>query len=95
MASPLVRVLATVLLALSLGACGLVSSTPPPATPTDFPGLAGRFNSAGITVSNWVTRSLPAATTRPRTSASTSTSSATARPSSGTAPRSGRVPPPS
>lgn len=40
--------------ALVLGACGLVSSTPPPATPTDFPGLAGRFNAAGIVVSDWV-----------------------------------------
>lgn len=39
---------------LVLGACGLVSSTPPPATPTDFPGLAGRFNAAGIVVSDWV-----------------------------------------
>lgn len=49
------RILAlAAILALSLGACGLVSSTPPPATPTDFPGLAGRFNATGISVSDWV-----------------------------------------
>jgi len=54
---PRARLVAAVL-ALSSGAllagCGLVSSTAPPATPTDFPGLAGRFNTAGITVSDWV-----------------------------------------
>jgi hypothetical protein len=39
---------------LVLSACGTISSTAPPATPTDFPGLAGRFNAAGIEVSDWV-----------------------------------------
>ena len=41
---------ATVLIA----ACGTISTTPPPATPTDFPGLAGRLNVAGIQPSDWV-----------------------------------------
>ena len=49
------RILALVVVtALVACACGLVSSTPPPATPTDFPGLAGRFNATGIEVSDWV-----------------------------------------
>jgi hypothetical protein len=47
------------LLALLLGsallaACGTISTSPPPATPTDFPGLAGRLNAAGIKVADWV-----------------------------------------
>lgn len=37
-----------------LAACGTISTTPPPATPTDFPGLAGRLNAAGIKVADWV-----------------------------------------
>jgi hypothetical protein len=37
-----------------LGACGTISTTPPPATPTDFPGLAGRLNAAGIKLTDWV-----------------------------------------
>lgn len=37
-----------------LAACGTISTTPPPATPTDFPGLAGRLNAAGIKVEDWV-----------------------------------------
>jgi len=45
---------ALVLTALAVSGCGTISSTPPPATPTDFPGLAGRFNAAGIGVSDWV-----------------------------------------
>jgi hypothetical protein len=48
------RLLALLATTVALGGCGLVSSTPPPATPTDFPGLAGRFNAAGIVVSDWV-----------------------------------------
>jgi hypothetical protein len=41
-------------LAIGLAGCGLVSTSEPPGTPTDFPGLAGRLNAAGITVSGWV-----------------------------------------
>ncbi len=37
-----------------LAACGTISMTPPPATPTDFPGLTGRLNAAGIKVADWV-----------------------------------------
>lgn len=37
-----------------LGACGTISTSPPPATPTDFPGLAGRLNAAHIKVADWV-----------------------------------------
>ena len=48
------RLLALVAATLVLSACGTISSTAPPATPTDFPGLAGRFNAAGIEVSDWV-----------------------------------------
>jgi hypothetical protein len=39
---------------LLLAACGTISTTPPPATPTNFPGIAGRFNAAGIKLSDWV-----------------------------------------
>ncbi len=49
-----VRLLALVLTALVVSSCSTISSTAPPATPTDFPGLAGRFNAAGIEVSDWV-----------------------------------------
>jgi hypothetical protein len=40
--------------ALVLAGCGTVSFTQPPATPTDFPGLTGRLNAAGIKVSSFV-----------------------------------------
>jgi hypothetical protein len=48
--------LATILAAavIALAGCGTISMTPPPATPTDFPGLAGRLNAAGIKVADWV-----------------------------------------
>jgi hypothetical protein len=39
---------------LLAGACGTISMTSPPATPTDFPGLAGRLNAAGIKPADWV-----------------------------------------
>src|SRR4051812_21297299 len=39
---------------LALGACGTISFTEPPATPTDFPGLTGRLNAAGIKVGDFV-----------------------------------------
>jgi hypothetical protein len=38
-------------LALVVVACGIVSSSPPPATPTDFPGITGRLAAAQISVS--------------------------------------------
>lgn len=41
-------------LPLLLAACGTVSLTEPPATPTDFAGLTGRLNTAKITVSAYV-----------------------------------------
>jgi hypothetical protein len=50
----LALVVALVIGALAVSACGLVSSTAPPATPTDFPGLTGRLKVAGIEASNWV-----------------------------------------
>jgi hypothetical protein len=43
--------LATILLAAG---CGTIAMTAPPATPTDFPGLAGRLNAAGIEVADWI-----------------------------------------
>ncbi len=49
------RRLAALLVApVLIAACGTVSTTPPPATPTDFPGLAGRLNVAGIRAADWV-----------------------------------------
>lgn len=42
------------LLAIVVAACGTISTTAPPATPTDFAGIAGRLNAAGIKVSDWV-----------------------------------------
>ena len=41
-------------LSLVLAACGTVSMTAPPATPTDFAGITGRLNAAQIKVRNWV-----------------------------------------
>jgi len=46
--------LALAALALLVTACGSITVTEPPATPTDFPGLTGRLNSAGIEVRDWV-----------------------------------------
>jgi hypothetical protein len=42
------------LAALVVAACSTISTTPPPATPTDFPGLAGRLAKAGIAVDDYV-----------------------------------------
>ena len=50
----LAGLLATVLVALAVAACGSLNVTEPPATPTDFPGLTGRLNSAQIEVRDWV-----------------------------------------
>jgi hypothetical protein len=47
-------VIGLIVAAVLLAGCGTISTTPPPATPTDFPGLAGRLNTAGITVADWV-----------------------------------------
>jgi hypothetical protein len=46
--------LAIVGLAVGLAGCGALRITPEPATPTDFPGLAGRFNAAHVQVRDWV-----------------------------------------
>jgi len=40
--------------ALVLGACGSLRVTEAPATPTDFPGLAGRLAGEGILVADYV-----------------------------------------
>ena len=40
-------------LVFATGACGVVSSSPPPATPTDFPGITGRLAAAQISVSDY------------------------------------------
>ena len=48
------RFMALVALALVVAACGTISTTEPPPTPTDFAGIAGRLNAAGIKVSDWV-----------------------------------------
>ncbi len=40
-------------LAVVLAACGTISMTEPPPTPTDFPGLAGRLNAAHIKISDY------------------------------------------
>jgi hypothetical protein len=45
---------ALVAVAVLVAGCGTISTTPPPATPTDFPGLTGRLKVAGITVADWV-----------------------------------------
>jgi hypothetical protein len=39
---------------LAASACGTISTSPPPATPTDFPGITGRLNVAQIKVRSWV-----------------------------------------
>jgi hypothetical protein len=52
-----IRLRAVVLAAvlpLAIAACGTVSMTAPPATPTDFPGITGRLNAVQIKVRNWV-----------------------------------------
>jgi hypothetical protein len=41
-------------LVLALSACGGLIGTEPPATPTDFPGLAGRMKLAGVVLDDWV-----------------------------------------
>ncbi len=46
--------LAAIAVAASVAACGGLSVTPEPATPTDFPGLTGRFNAAHVQVRDWV-----------------------------------------
>jgi hypothetical protein len=48
------RALAMAAVALLVAGCGSISMTPPPATPTDFPGLTGRLNAVGIQVRDWV-----------------------------------------
>jgi len=40
--------------ALLVAACGTITVTEAPATPTDFPGLTGRLNAAKIEVGDWV-----------------------------------------
>ena len=40
--------------AVLLTGCGTISRTAPPATPADFPGVAGAFSQVGITVTNIV-----------------------------------------
>jgi hypothetical protein len=46
--------LAALAVTLLAAACGSISTSPPPATPTDFPGIAGRLNAAGIRAADWV-----------------------------------------
>ena len=41
-------------LVLAVSACGGLIGTEPPATPTDFPGLAGRMKLAGVVLDDWV-----------------------------------------
>ena len=48
------RGLALLLLPLVLAACGTISNSPPPATPTNFPGITGRLAAAKISVSDYV-----------------------------------------
>jgi hypothetical protein len=48
------QVLATLAAALVVAACGALTVTEAPATPTDFPGLTGRLNAAKIEVRDWV-----------------------------------------
>lgn len=46
--------LAALVLPVVLAACGTMHLTAEPATPTDFPGLTGRFNAAQVKVRDWV-----------------------------------------
>jgi hypothetical protein len=48
------RIVLALVTATVLAGCGTISTTAPPATPTDFAGIAGRLNAAGIKVSDWV-----------------------------------------
>jgi hypothetical protein len=52
--APARSTVALALASLLLAGCGTISVTPAPATPTDFPGLTGRLNAAGIEVRDWV-----------------------------------------
>jgi hypothetical protein len=54
LASLRARLIVLAFVAVMLSACGTISISPPPATPTGFPGLTGRLKAAGITVSDWV-----------------------------------------
>jgi hypothetical protein len=47
-------VLAACLVSLALGACGVVSTTPPAATPADFPGITAELAVRGIQVNQFV-----------------------------------------
>ena len=53
-ARPLRLALLLVGLVFTVGACGSLLGTEPPATPTDFPGLTGRLKLAGVAVDDWV-----------------------------------------
>lgn len=46
--------LAVAAIALLVVACGTITVTEAPATPTDFPGLTGRLNAAKVEVADWV-----------------------------------------
>jgi len=52
--TPLRRAVALVATTAIVAGCGTISTSAPPATPTDFPGIAGRLNAAGIKVRDWV-----------------------------------------
>lgn len=54
LAAPLRVVPLTLATAFLAAACGTISTTLPPATPTDFPGIAGRLNVVGIKAADWV-----------------------------------------
>lgn len=41
-------------MALLLGGCGVVSTTPPAATPADFPGITAEFAKRGMSVNHFV-----------------------------------------
>jgi len=43
-----------VTLSVVAAGCGTISSSPPPATPTDFAGITGRLNVAQIKARSWV-----------------------------------------
>lgn len=51
---PARRAAAVVAVAMLIAGCGTISTTEPPATPTDFPGLAGRLSAVGIKAADWV-----------------------------------------